>query len=398
MRLGALFTRRAVDALAVALVAFALLEAALGTPRLGHAALALVATLPLLLHRRFPLVASGVVFAVVAGLAVARPEAVADGVSATLLALLLAFWVAGASAERSHAVAGAAMGLAALAVLAQRARADESEADALLPGDVVEVGDFYIDTVFLFVLAGGLSLAAYALQRRSRRAGLLEERAERLERERGERERAAVVDERRRIARDLHDVVAHSVSVMTVQAGAARLLLAEQPERAREPLLAVEETGRQALGELRRLLGILRREQADTALAPQPSLARLQELLDEARAAGLPVQLSLQGQTRPLPAGVDLAAYRIVQEALTNARKHAGPANAHVLVRYADEALELEVTDDGHTPANGDSSDGHGLVGMRERAALYGGTLHAGPRAQGGYTVHALLPLEASRP
>jgi len=210
-----------------------------------------------------------------------------------------------------------------------------------------------------------------------------------------ERERAAVAEERRRIARDLHDVVAHSVSVMTVQAGAARLLLDEEPKRAREPLLAVEETGRQALGEMRRLLGILRRAEGKAALAPQPGLARLDDLVAQARAGGLPVELTVEGERAALPPGVDLAAYRIVQEALTNARKHGGPARAHVALRYGREALELEVTNDGGASAN-DGSGGHGLVGMRERVALYGGELEAGPRASGGYAVRARLPVEAA--
>jgi signal transduction histidine kinase len=203
-----------------------------------------------------------------------------------------------------------------------------------------------------------------------------------------------VGEERRRIARDLHDVVAHAVGVMTVQAGAARLVLEDDPSRAREPLLAVEQAGRQALGELRRLLGILRRDEREPALRPQPGLAALQELAAQAERAGLPVELIFEGAPARLPAGLDLAAYRIVQEALTNTRKHAGPARARVAVRYAPEALELEITDDGRPAANGGS--GHGLIGMRERVALYGGQLDAGPRPQGGFTIHAHLPLQAA--
>jgi signal transduction histidine kinase len=184
--------------------------------------------------------------------------------------------------------------------------------------------------------------------------------------------------------------------VMTVQAGAARLWLEDDPGRAREPLLAVEHAGREALGELRRLLGILRRDEREPAPRPQPGLANLDALVAQARRAGLPVELVINGAPAPLPAGVDLAAYRIVQEGLTNTRKHAGAARACVAVRYRPEALELEISDDGRTGANG--SGGHGLVGMRERVALYGGRLEAGPRPEGGFTIHASLPLDPARP
>jgi signal transduction histidine kinase len=239
-----------------------------------------------------------------------------------------------------------------------------------------------------------LTLVAYAVQGRERRATELEKRAEDLEQEREEHERAAVAEERTRIARELHDVVAHCVSVMTVQAGAARLLLDENPRGANEPLLAVEETGRQALAEMRRLLEILRAETTERGLAPEPGLGELRTLVESCVGAGLPVELTVEGEPEaPLAPGVDLAAYRVVQEALTNAIKHAGPARAWVTVRYATRALELEIGDDGRaTATNGDH--GHGLVGMRERVALYGGDLEAGPRAGGGYTINARFPLE----
>jgi signal transduction histidine kinase len=183
---------------------------------------------------------------------------------------------------------------------------------------------------------------------------------------------------------------------MTVQAGAARLLLADQPERARAPLTSVEETGRQALAEMRRLLGILRTDEASAALTARPGLAALAGLLAQVRTAGLPVDLAIEGEARSLPSGLDLAAYRIVQEALTNACKHAGPARAHVLVRYRRQALELEITNDGRHPTRADGG-GHGLVGMRERVALYGGELEAGPRSEGVYAVRARLPLEPAQ-
>ena len=222
-----------------------------------------------------------------------------------------------------------------------------------------------------------------------------------LEREQAEQARRAVVDERARIARELHDVVAHNVSVMVVQSGAARRTIERDPERAREVLTSVESTGRQALDEMRRLLGVLRTEDEATDLrAPQPSVSHLDALVAQVCDAGLPVKLVVEGEPRPLSSGVDMSAYRIVQEALTNSLKHAGPAHAHVRVCFGDNDLRLEVTDDGRgiiadDPAT--NGGGHGLVGMRERVALFGGRLEAGPRTGGGYIVTATLPLEGAR-
>ena len=200
-------------------------------------------------------------------------------------------------------------------------------------------------------------------------------------------------DERSRIARELHDVIAHSVSVMTVQAGAVRRLLKPDQEREREALLTVEETGRQALTEMRRLLGVLRQSDEKAALAPQPGLATLERLVAQVREAGLPVEMRVEGEEIALPAGIDLSAYRIVQEALTNALKHAGPARAWVVVRYGADEVEVEVANDG--VSNG-GSGGYGLIGMRERVALYGGDLTAGPRDGGGFTISARLPVAGS--
>ena len=175
-------------------------------------------------------------------------------------------------------------------------------------------------------------------------------------------------------------MLAHSVSVMTVQASAVRRLLKPEQEREREALMTVEETGRQALAEMRRLLGIMREETRRPALAPQPGLGTLPALVEQVRQSGLPVELTVEGTPVKLPAGVDLSAYRIVQEALTNTLKHAGPAQAWVAVRYAGEDVEIEVANDGSSDNDGDGS-GHGLVGMRERVALCGGELESGPRA-----------------
>jgi signal transduction histidine kinase len=179
---------------------------------------------------------------------------------------------------------------------------------------------------------------------------------------------------------------------MVVQAGAAEEVLRQTPERALEPIRAVQDTGRQALAEMARLLGMLRRDGEELGLAPQPGLDDLEGLVEQTRRAGLPVELRVEGTPRPVPLGADLSAYRIVQEALTNARKHAGEARATVTVRYGVEALEVEVADDGSGAGNG--GGGHGLVGMRERVALFGGDLHAGPRPGGGFRVHARLPIK----
>jgi signal transduction histidine kinase len=251
-----------------------------------------------------------------------------------------------------------------------------------------KAGDVVPSYIWL-VAAFGIGLT---LQRRELLATLLSERANRAERERELRAREAVADERARIARELHDVVAHDVSVMVVQAqGADRILEGAQPE-VRAALAAIETTGREAIDEMRRLLGILRRTDEELTLAPQPSLTELDALVAGVREAGLAVELEVVGDPIALAPGVDLSAYRIVQEALTNALKHAGPARARVIVRYSDDAVELEVSDDG--PGGVDApGTGHGLVGMRERVALYGGDLEAGSRREGGWALRARLPL-----
>jgi signal transduction histidine kinase len=235
--------------------------------------------------------------------------------------------------------------------------------------------------------------AGRALRHQRLQAAELRELARQLEREREERARAAVAEERTRIARDLHDEVAHSVSVIAIQADAAEGALEREPELARQPLAAIKETARGALAEMRRLLGILRQGEDEAALAPQPGLAQLGALVEQARQAGLSVELTVEGERRALPPGLELSAYRIVQEGLTNVLKHAGPARARVLVRYGDDGLEIAVEDDGMRTGNG-GGGGHGLVGARERATLYGGELEAGPLAGGGYALRARLPLE----
>jgi signal transduction histidine kinase len=218
-------------------------------------------------------------------------------------------------------------------------------------------------------------------------------RRRRIEGERVQAAVDAVTEERARMARELHDVVAHAMSVMVVQAGAARTTLAKDPAAAEEAIRRIEETGRSALGEMRRLVALLRPEDDET-LAPQPSLARIDDLLEGVRRAGLPVEVLVEGSPHDLAPGIDLTAYRVVQEGLTNALRYAGDASARVVLRYGAEALQVEVADDGPGPlTNGDGAQGHGLIGMRERVALLGGTLETGARPGGGFLVRAELPL-----
>jgi signal transduction histidine kinase len=221
------------------------------------------------------------------------------------------------------------------------------------------------------------------------RAHSAEVRAVQLEQEQAEAARQAVIDERQRIARELHDVIAHSVSVMTVMTGAVRRRLTPDQTRERDSLVAVERTGREALAEMRRLVGMLHEEETMPSYAPQPGMQALDTLIDTVRAAGLPVDLQVEGARRELPPGVDLAAYRVVQEALTNTLKHAGPASARVQICWTDDELRIEVANNGRNTA---PSAGYGQAGMRERMRLYGGRLESGPRTDGGYVVRAYLP------
>ncbi|MEU6243645.1 sensor histidine kinase [Streptomyces sp. NPDC047024] len=240
---------------------------------------------------------------------------------------------------------------------------------------------------------------------RTRRAyfAQLEERAARLEREREAQSKVAVAAERARIARELHDVVAHNVSVMVVQADGAAYVLDAAPDQAKKALETISSTGRQALAEMRRLLGVLRtgEHQESGEYVPQPDVGQIDDLVEQCRSAGLPVDFRIEGTPRPLPSGVELTAYRIVQEALTNTRKHGGPeAGASVRLVYFDDGLGLLVEDDGKGAPHelyeegGADGQGHGLIGMRERIGMVGGTLDAGPRPGGGFRISALLPLK----
>ncbi|CAM5512337.1 sensor histidine kinase [Streptomyces atroolivaceus] len=240
---------------------------------------------------------------------------------------------------------------------------------------------------------------------RTRRAyfSQLEERAARLEREREAQSKVAVAAERARIARELHDVVAHNVSVMVVQADGAAYVMDSSPDQARQALETISGTGRQALAEMRRLLGVLRTGDSEESgeYVPQPDVEQIEELVGKVRETGLAVDFKIEGTPRPLPSGVELTAYRIVQEALTNTRKHGGPdAGASVRLVYFDDGLGLLVEDDGRGAPHelyedgGADGAGQGMIGMRERVGMVGGTLDAGPRQGGGFRISALLPLK----
>jgi signal transduction histidine kinase len=235
------------------------------------------------------------------------------------------------------------------------------------------------------------------LRERQALVELLRERSARLERDRERDITEAALEERARIARELHDVIAHAVSLIVVQASAERRLLGPDQRRTADTLETIESSGREALGELRRLLGVLRARGRER-LAPQPGLEALPELLDEARRGGHVIRFEIEGQSVRLPAGLDLTAYRIVQEALTNVRKHAAGAAVDVKLRWRPAELEIVVVDDGPgTPSNPNGA-GHGLIGMRERASLYGGTIRTEPAPRGGFRVHARLPIENGPP
>jgi signal transduction histidine kinase len=296
---------------------------------------------------------------------------------ATVLAGLLALFTLAVTQSIRSAVAGFVVAYAATLVAA--------------------LGHNWQGLAWGLVLFGGVWLAGRAIRSRRLLIEDLRRTARELEDARDENARAAVADERSRIARELHDVVAHAVSVMVVQAGAAHRTLDSDPGRAARAMLAVQDSGRQALAELRRLLGVLRPGDAGApTLSPQPGLADLDTLIGRMGEAGLRVSVTEQGRPGELAPGMELTAYRIVQEALTNVLKHAHTREAAVAVRYGADAVEVEITDDGSGPAAVNGHHGHGLIGMRERAALYGGQLDAGPKQTGGYVVRARLPRTAA--
>ena len=346
--------------------------------------LILAQTLPLAWRRRHPLAVSLVTGLATAGYGLAPYPDLAMPVPVG--GLVGMYSVAAWGSRRAALVAGG-VAAAVVAVVMSLPRTDADLVDAAF----ASLG-----------LAGAWVLGDRARVQRAL-AAELSDRAVRLEREREGEARRAVASERARIARELHDVVAHHVSMMVVQAEAGPLAVERDPARAAGAFAAIAATGRQALVELRRLLGVLRGDGQAPSLAPQPGLDQVPSLVEQVGRAGLEVELVVEGEKAPLPAGVELSAYRIVQEALTNAVRHAGPGRARVLVRYGERDLELTVRDEGGgggaAPAGGPPSrSGQGLVGMRERVSLFGGELHAGPGPDGGFTVAARLPLGAPGP
>jgi signal transduction histidine kinase len=248
--------------------------------------------------------------------------------------------------------------------------------------------------LFFLPLEFGISwLAGYALRERAEQVEAAEVRATQAEREREAAARVAVAEERARIARELHDIVAHAVSVMVLQVGAVRHKLPHAREDDRDALSRVEQAGRTALAEMRRLLGAMRRDGDGVELGPQPGLDGLDSLLEDVGRAGLPVRVEMDGGPAPLPRAIDLSAYRIVQEGLTNALKHARASHADVTLRYAPDELQIEVRDDGKGGA-GNGGPGYGLVGIRERVKIYGGEMNAGTAPAGGFILSARLPLD----
>jgi len=390
MRTRLAFSPAALDVLAVAMLAVIgelevlALDSADSKPLL--AALALLVAAPLWWRRRAPLAslfAVGVAAATFEGLATSQGGG--DALF-TSMAVVIACYSLAAHAPLWPAAVG---GVAVFAFYAVGAVLD----------NVREPGSrSYSDLVYVGLLFGATWGVGRLIRNWRQQAHTLVHRTAELEQAQQWRAQVAVAEERTRIARELHDVIAHSVSVMVIQAGAAEQMLDVDPERARQPLVTIQDSGRQAVLELRRLLGILRAGE-EASLSPQPSLRHLDTLAGQVRDAGLPVALRVEGAPYGLSPGVDLAAYRIVQEALTNTLKHAGPACASVVVRYGVDNLVIDVVDDGQAPLDVTPvGTGSGLGGMRDRVALYGGDFDAGPRPRGGFAVHARLPLGGGSP
>jgi signal transduction histidine kinase len=329
----------------------------------GGVTLALLQVAPLLVRRRYPVA----VLAVVAAACALDIAVYSNGVP--VAAAIAAYTVA---EQRSRTESLVVAAIAALGI-ALTALVVDGWSQAL--GDLVP---FAAAWVF------GDNLGTRRAYTRA-----LEERAERLEREQEREAARAVAEEQARIARELHDVIAHNLSVMVVQAAAANDVFDARPERAREALRTIEATGRTALAELRRLLGGVRGDGAD--FTPQPDLGQLDVLIDQVRAAGLQVVFRIQGEPRPLPAALELSAYRVVQEALTNTLKHAHASRVDIALNYSDGALDIEVCDDG-TGNGSEPGAGHGLIGMRERVGVFGGSLDTGPAPGGGFKITARFP------
>jgi signal transduction histidine kinase len=375
-----------VDGGLAAVLAFLGIASSAAMGRLIAVPLVIALAVPVVFRRAYPVAAFAAAIAVGA-----LQVLISFKPNPTDLAIVILLYTLAAYTPRRISITGLAICLAGSAAAVLRWMPGRlSMWDSLLVGSIMFAGPSLIAWVF------GDSM-------RYRRAYYtnLEDRAARLEAERDAQAQIAAAAERARIARELHDVVAHNVSVMVVQADGASYALGSDPDRARQALAAISATGRQALAEMRRMLGVLRRDEDGTepGRAPLPGIGQLGELLEQTRATGLAVSFTVEGVPQPLPDGAALAAYRIVQESLTNTRKHGGPrATAEVTLRYLEDALLLRITDDGRGAAAVSDGAGHGLTGMRERVAVYGGWVQAGPCPSGGYHVAALLPLVAPAP
>jgi signal transduction histidine kinase len=345
----------------------------------GLAAVAAVAmVLPLLGRRRWPFAAPATLWLLAATLSFVDGRLVGYALGVYAAGLAAAFLLGTARDERE--------GRIGLVIAAVGAAIVANNSPGHAPGDVV----------LLPVVFGLAWLAGLAQRNRTVEVETAEQRAERAERDREVATRIAVAEERARIARELHDIVAHAVSVMVLHVGAVRSRLPGELAEESEALQGVERTGRGALGEMRRLLGALRRDDEPGELAPQPGLARLQPLLQDVRSAGLDVDLEVDGEPFPLPDAIDVSAYRIVQEGLTNALKHARASEAHVVIGYGSDEVRIDVRDDGTGAPSGDGL-GHGLIGIRERVKIYGGEMSAAPASGGGFVLSTRLPLTEVR-
>lgn len=332
--------------------------------------------LTLLARRRFPFAAPAVTWLASAALSFADGRLIVDK-AGLFLAGMGAALLLGNSRNDRQARAGLAIVLSGAAVVVYNDPYHQ-------PADV-------IFTPVLFAIGW---LLGFALRQRTERTEAAEERALRAEREREAAARVAVAEERGRIARELHDVVAHAVSVMVLQVGAVRHRMPVTDTEDRETLSNVEQAGRTALAEMRRLLSAMRQDGEELELLPHPGLHNLDSLVDDVRAAGLPVKVEIRGEPFPLPPGLDLSAYRIVQEGLTNALKHSRASQAEVDVDYSATELVLEVRDDGPGGPSAEAGLGHGLVGVRERVKIFGGDMTAGAAQSGGFVLRARLPLD----
>lgn len=345
---------------------------------LADGAFAVATVVPLGWRRRWPLAVVVGVASVIVGWAVAVGPVISFS---SFLALIIAVYAVAAHGPTSHALIGAALATLGVVVVALT----DEQASAPL------------DWVFPLFYFGGAWLLGRGTRRRVRHQRTLLDLNLRLERERDNEARLAVAEERARIARELHDIIAHGVGVMVVHAEAADEVLSTDPDGARRSLHQIQTSGRQALAELRQLLGLLRDNPPPASLTPQPSITDLDDLAQELSLTGLTADIHIEGERYPLPAGIGLTTYRIVQEALTNARKHGHADTAQVCIRYRDHELSVDVDDNGRRQdAPEPSGGGHGLIGMRERVAMYGGSLETG-RGERGYSVRAVLPTTGLR-